>query len=142
MRLSADIRIQLAYFYVTAAYYASFCRLDGMRCVWILELAALAIAQEQCDMGVGVTTFAVGYWHMTQATHWAYKIAWCACQGAMMGILVSGERGGGARGGGARGGGDDTAAYVARCVLNVTSHIALMRGCGGPTIWPDFRPIR
>ena len=131
MRLSADIRIQLAYFYVTAAYYASFCRLDGMRCVWILELAALAIAQEQCDMGVGVTTFAVGYWHMTQATHWAYKIAWCACQGAMMGILVSGARGG-----------DDTAGYVARCVLNVTSHIALMRGCGGPTIWPDFRPIR
>jgi hypothetical protein len=122
-----DVRVHLAYFYVTAAYYASFCRLDGLRCVWILELAALAAAPERVDIGVGFATFGVGCWYMAQATHVGYRVAWSACQGAAMGIWVSETWAGGER---------MLFSYVARCMLNVLSHVAIMRGCGGATVWP------
>jgi len=123
-----DVRVQLAYCYVAAAYYASFCGLDGMRSVWILELAALAAAPERFDIGVGFATFGVGWWYMVNTDCAVYRLAWCACQGAAMGIWVCEMRAGGSGEGG-------LLSYVARCMLKVSSHIAIMRGFGGPPVW-------
>lgn len=133
MRMPVDIRVQLAYFYLAAAYYASFCRLYGLSNVWAMELAALAVAQERWDVGVNFVTFAVGYWYMLRATHWAYRVSWCACQGAAMGIWVHETL--------IRGGDRELFSYIVRCMLTVLSHVAIMRGCCGPSIWPPDNAI-
>lgn len=125
MELPPEARAQFAFFYVTAAYYASFCGFRAMNAAWVLELAALAAPRVRAVVALArAATFLVGY-DYAMRTNAQYQFAWAACHGTALGIWACDRFGGEA---------PTELGAVARRLLVVLSHLAVMRGCGGPPV--------